>query len=128
MHNRDDKDQSLSENSGGGLEPSWVRPVKIASMVMGFLIVAGLVLLVYGLWAGLGDLADGGLSEGVFTYPEDMVLRASSAGADGTLLLEFEASGDDSEGARLLVVLDPHSGEVKSMTKLVSGEAFGFAE
>ncbi len=116
MHNQDDKHQPLNENDDAPfVEPSWVKPVKIASGIMGMMIVAGLVLLVYGLSSGMGKLAEKNMADRSFAYPSDMTPIGASAGVDGTILLEFKNSDD----AFVLVLIDPQRKKVISTTTLM---------
>ena len=125
MHNQDDKHQSFHENEDVPfVEPSWVKPVKAASAIMGVLIVAGLVLLIYGLSTGMGKLAEKNAADRIFTYPEGMTLIGSDAGAEGTILLELQ----DQDGIRHLVLMDPIRKKVISKTTLSTGKTIGFAD
>ena len=105
MHNQDDKHQSFHENDEQPyIEPAWVKRVKLASLIMGLMIVAGLVLLVYGLATKMGSYGERMLkTDRSFTYPENMRPVGATAGAEGTILLELE----DKNGVQVLVHIDP---------------------
>jgi hypothetical protein len=126
MHNQDDKHQPLNEGDRASpfAEPAWVGPVKLASMIMGLMIIAGLVLLVYGLSTGMGKLAERNTTDSIFTFPQDMIPVSSSVGTDGTILLEFEGA----DKTRHIIHVDPQSKNVISKITLSAGEFFGFVE
>ena len=123
MHNQDDKHQSKNEEQEIAFEePSWVKPVKVASAIMGLMIVAGLVLLVYGVSTGMGKLAETTKGDRVFTYPAGHSLVTSSSSPDGNVQLVF----DDANGTRKILTIDPNSKKVIATITLQEGKAFGF--
>ena len=126
MHNQDDKHQSFHENDEQPyIEPAWVKRVKLASLIMGLMIVAGLVLLVYGLATKMGSYGERMLkTDRNFTYPETMRPVGATAGAEGMILLELE----DKDGAKVLVHIDPASKKVISTTILSQGSVLGFED
>ena len=129
MHNQDDKHQSFDEKDVSNAdmpfeEPTWVKPVKVASAVMGMMIVAGLVLLVYGLSTGMGKLAEKNKEDRVFTFPAGQELVNSQGSADGTLVLEFK----DNDGTSRILHIDPNNKRVINTITLKTGQDFGFAE
>jgi hypothetical protein len=126
MHNQDDEHQPLNEGDGVSsfAQPAWVKLIKLASLIMGFMIIAGLALLVYGLSAGIGKLAERSTADSIFTFPQDMIPVSSSAGTDGTILFEFE----DANKTRHIIHVDPQSKTVISKITLNAGELFGFVE
>lgn len=125
MHNQDDKHQSLNENQEIAFEePSWVKPVKVASAIMGLMIVAGLVLLIYGLSTGMGKLAETTKDDRVFTYPAGYSLVHSSLGQNGNMLLSF----DDQAGTRTILHIDPNTKKVIATITLQQDQSFGFRD
>ena len=126
MHNQDDKHQSFHENEAEVfVEPAWVKRVKVASVIMGLMIVAGIVLLVYGLATGMGKYGERKLkTERSFTYPSEMTPIRATSGAEGTILLEL----DDAQGQRVLVHIEPSGKKMISTTILSKGNGFGFTE
>jgi hypothetical protein len=123
MHNQNNKHQTLNE-SDPFVEPAWVKPVKLLSLIMGLMIIAGLVLLVYGLSTGFGNLAEKSVAGHTFIYPQDMTPLSGRAGPEGTILLEFE----DIDKARHIILVDPQEKRVISKITLNQGQSLGFAE
>lgn len=126
MHNQDNNRQSLNDNpeQEAFIEPSWVRPVKVAVVVMGVLIVVCLGLLGYGLSTGMGKLATTGDAPLVFSYPENSTLIETSATADGVILMRFSTPDQMDE----IVIINPASQKIISRVQLKPAENFSFAE
>ena len=125
MHNQNDKHQSLSKNEETPYkEPSWVKPVKVASVIMSVLIIAGMILLIYGLSTSMGNLAEKTQADRIFTYPEGHRLAKSLGGADGTLVLEFV----DDASITKIIHINPNNKNVISTITLQEGQSFGFSE
>jgi hypothetical protein len=126
MHNQDDNRQSLNEDSlnpaAPSQDPSWLKPVKIAMVVMGVLIVLCLGLLGYGFYVGVGKLSSQAAE--TFTYPEEATLLSVSHNDDGTMLLRFQMDADTDK----LIVIDPASKRILRQITLQSSDRFGFSE
>lgn len=119
MHNQDNNRQPLNH-----APPAWLRPVKIAVVVMGVLIILGLGLLFYGFYAGIGRLAAPQTLEQNFTYPKGAELVAVSASGDGQVLLRFKMTS----GGEELILIDVASTEIIGQVSLKTSDKFGFSE
>lgn len=108
--------------------PAWLKPVIVAVVVMGMLIIAGLVLLVYGITNNMGSLAD--KSRGVLKveYPAAATPLISSLtsptsqaalGADGMLLLAFDEAGET-----VLLIIDTNTGVLHRRVVLQAAENY----
>lgn len=126
MHNQDENRQSLNDAADPEAfqEPSWVKPVKVAVVVMGVMIVICLGLLGYGLSTNVGKLAaSGGEGPRSFAYPAGMTLTNASPGPDGSMMLWFKGDGREE-----LVTINPASKAVVSRVQLVPSEGYGFVD
>ncbi len=126
MHNQDENHQSLNANHDADefQPPSWLGAVKVASVVMGVMIVAGLALLGYGLATGVGKVA-GGITDGggVFGYPSGFTLTESRPAPEGGMMLMFEG-----DGLRELIIIDPATKTIRSRVKVIPSDRFEFIE
>ena len=125
MPNPDDNHQPLNQAEGSGYqEPSWVKPVKAASVIMGVLIVFCLALLGYGLSTNMGKLAEGDDTKRVFTHPAGMNLQHSSMTSEGALNLQFKRQ----DGGQVIITLNPQRQKIISHVEVKPGADFGFAD
>ena len=120
MPKQDQTGQSEVSSAADAPLPTWVGPVKAAVMVMSVLIVAGLVLLVYGLATGLNrKAADSGLI--TFQHPLGAQLISVSAGADGASLLHFRMQ----DGRDTIIMLAPDGNRILGRINLETAADFG---
>ena len=122
MPNPDDKHQSLNDDAHPYVEPAWLKPVKVASVVMGVMIVFALALLGYGLSTGMGKLAESNGQSYILTHPQGMTLTGASAGEDGLMTMIFQNGSGQTE----VVTVNPSRGQVIHRLQLQAGEDFGF--
>jgi len=80
-------------------EPAWLKPVKMAVVIMSVLIVVGIGLLFYGLAVNIGNLPSASDQTAVIHYPKGQSLLGSSMAEDGALILSF----DDGNGGISLI-------------------------
>ena len=122
MPNPDDNHQSLNQEGERSFqEPSWVKPVKTASVVMGVMIVFCLALLGYGLSTNMGKLAESSGKTYDFTYPKGMDLHTSSMNADGYITLVFKKD----DGGFYVATINPKSQKIITSINLNPGQAWG---
>jgi len=123
MPNPDDKHQSLNEEAPPYMEPAWLKPVKVASVVMGVMIVFALALLGYGLSSGMGKLAESNGQSKILTHPQGMTLTGASASEDGLVTMIFQNGSGETE----VVMVNPKRGQVIHRLQLQAGEDYGFS-
>jgi hypothetical protein len=124
MHNQDDNHQPLNRSGTGNTDPRWLRPVKIAVVVMTILIILGLGLLGYGFYKGVGRFSAEGTARQIFTYPPEARLIDADVNADGSMLLRFQINKGEDE----LIIIDPASKRILGQVSIKASEQFGFAE
>ena len=124
------KDGGASHPAGEGAgrgytRPAWLGPVKAAVAVMTVLIIAGVVLLVYGLATGVGGLAGKGHPRLRLSHPAAMEPIQVAPGADGGIMVLFEGPG----GTREVVVIDPDGVSItRRVTLEPGGDGFRLGE
>jgi hypothetical protein len=122
MPNPDDNHQSLNDAAHPYEEPAWLKPVKVASVVMGVLIVLALALLGYGLSTGMGKLAQSDGQSKRFTHPAGMTLTGASTSGDGVMTMMFQ----DATGQVEVVTINPSRGQVLNRLQLQVGQEYRF--
>jgi hypothetical protein len=116
--------QSGDHDSGFPMspEPAWLRPVKMAVVIMSVLIVVGIGLLFYGLAVNIGNLPSASDQTAVIRYPAGQTLIDSSMAADGAVILSF----DDGKGGISLIRLSPDREEMDVILRLAPSDEIEF--
>jgi hypothetical protein len=112
--------QSGDHDSGFPMppEPAWLRPVKMAVVIMSVLIVVGIGLLFYGLAVNIGNLPSASDQTAVIQYPAGQTLIESNMAADGSVILSF----DDGRGGISLIRLSPEREKMDTILRLVPSD------
>jgi hypothetical protein len=99
-------------------EPAWLKPVKMAVVIMSVLIVVGIGLLFYGLAVNIGNLPSSSDQTAVIHYPSGLTMINSWMAEDGAVILSF----DDGKGGISVIRVSPDRKEMNVILQLTPSD------
>ena len=112
--------QSGDHDSGFPMspEPAWLRPVKMAVVIMSVLIVVGIGLLFYGLAVNIGNLPSSSDQTAVIHYPSGLSMIDSRMAEEGAVILSF----DDGKGGISVIRVSPDRKDMNVILQLTPSD------